>query len=349
MAHGIDQLSEEAKSSFASFGGVKGAAIVGKPSVVPDSKKHAVRIEIQQKFAVRLPAGLGEKVNFVSAFVTHAIDVSGMGLAGDWRLHSSAVVLMFRKPQRGISGLPVRPYDAKKYGHLEFSHVAVCRRKGGWAIEFYGRPWDRIGYTTPLVLVRFWDARDVLKLDDELCALQWLYENGAEGLLDIPALASWGLLPKTDRERDRENMLAKLFASDLDRPRPPLSFREELTYHKFRLRKRFKEIAVGRKTFDPFAAYNRTRIGSRTAEQLAFDVLSRSFHWSERDGVGVARYGFSSGEYDVRVDAATRQFVFEPVKTSVDGETRSLDPAAFPAVSMEEFRGKFDRVFPLYR
>lgn len=181
----------------------------------------------EERYNLDVPQALRNRVR--SVFVKqNRIETPGSDTVRGGRV----LVITFREPQNGITGLPVSTAEERRLRKLAFVHVTIeflpLEIRDAAAGPYLG------GYDERAFRITWWKPRSghrhehekggevVHGICDELSVLAWLSENDLGTLYEIPRAVKDRLLPMRDEDRDRENALALGLV-----PRAPKSFPRE--------------------------------------------------------------------------------------------------------------------------
>src|SRR3989339_2209219 len=171
---------------------------------------------VEERFNLTVPYGLKNQIKRVFVKRNRAQDIV-LGMPLSEYIRNQVLVVVFRNPQGGISGLPVTLAKKHKLQKLGFTHVTIESVPENH-LDHLARPIPG-DYDERHMVIRFWKPKAGHRKDgdkggelvheeyDELSVLEWLYENFLLDLYELPHLVSYDLLPKRDQERYAENAI----------------------------------------------------------------------------------------------------------------------------------------------
>lgn len=243
--------------------------------------------------------------------------------------HSRTLVVVFKKPQNGIRGLPVRKAEAGKLRKLGYTHAVIqaLPEAAKLEVEEYGEGGWRLEFYKPKGGHRKSDERGgelVHDTQDELSVLQFLFESDLRALYECPLLTSWKTLPMTDDERERQNGVANMVQALFGRSgggHPPAS------YHRARLLRRFEKLfSDGEPMADERArerareAFEGTKIGQEVIRRFEAGTFEESsFYVSSDTATAYAIHNAADGQYVVKVVVPERSVEIGLVKRDEHG------------------------------
>ncbi|MFA5130344.1 MAG: hypothetical protein WC477_05535 [Patescibacteria group bacterium] len=317
---------------------------------------RVVAIVAESRIDLTVPNPLKERLKAVFVKTNTETKVYGETV-GETMTRSRVIVLVFKKPQNGISGLPVTPAESRKLRKDGFTHLVItsfpegARDHTDWKIGRYDESGWWVGFYKP----KGGHAHDgekggeiVRDFNSELFILQFLYENDLLALYEVPLIASWGFLPKTDDARENENAAAAAIQTMFGRSE---RFHKEHTYHRARLLECFRDLyREGASDEDELeqkaqAAFVETVIGRTTLQRIdAGTFETRTYYLSDDDRIAYAIHNGSDGQYVVKINRASKSVDVGLTKRDLNGlELMSLyddflTSNRFRQVSHSEFR-----------
>jgi hypothetical protein len=318
------------------------------------AKGKLVAIVTESRVNLTVPEKLktgGIKALFVK--INTATEVVGE-LAGDTAVRSRVLVVVFTRPQNGITGLPVRKNKFLKDGFTHFTITsvpkAVRERQGALSEGHYDESGWKITFYKPTSGHRHADEKGgevVQEFQSELFVLQYLFENGLTALYGVPLIASWNFLPKRDDMREEENAATAAIQIMFGRPG---RLHPEGSYHRVRLMRHFRDLyresasdedELEQKVAEAFA---QTALGENIAQRFEEGTFERRTYYLALDNsVAYATHNTVDGQLVVKIDLRARAVKVGLVKRGINGNALMelyddfLVSQNFRQVSWQEF------------
>lgn len=292
---------------------------------------NVVAIIVESRVDLTVPAALKDRLKAV--FVKANTEVTIYNQAVDQsKLRSRVLVLVFKTPQNGITGLPVTPAEGRKLRKEGYTHVVItsvpegARQREQFNALMEGR-YDESGWWAGFYKPKGGHCHGnekggelVRDFQSELCVLQYLYENDLLALYEVPLLTSWGFLPKTDEAREQENAATAAIQLMLGRPG---RLNAEQTYHRARLLERFRDLyaydeeELEQKVQTAFAA---TVVGNSALQRIEDGTSeARTYYLSADNSLAYAIHNTGDGQYVVKIDLRSKSVDVGLTKCDLNG------------------------------
>ncbi len=296
---------------------------------------NIVSIIAESRVDIPVPAALKDRgVKEVFTKTNSAVELQGESITAEG-FRSRTLVVVFKQPQNGIRGLPVSPAEGRKLRKQGFTHLVItsvpqgARQREGLDALMQGR-YDEsgwwLGFYKPTGGHRHEGQKGgelVCDFQSELFVLQYLCENGLWSLYEVPLIASWKFLPKTDEQREEENAAAEQIQALFGRVQ---RLHEEHTYHYARLFEHFRDMhresAMDETELEARAqaALNDTVIGGlrqRRIEDGSYET--RAYYLALDESMAYSIHNSRQGQMVVKIDLRTRTVEVGLVKQDLNG------------------------------
>ena len=260
-----------------------------------------------------------------------------IGMRQHGRVRSDVLVIVPRPKARQIvgqiSGLPVNDVQAKKLRSCGFTHLTITwipkavRHNLFESEEHQGVTFQERSYRLAFYRPKSGHhcrgdkgGQLVHEVTDELSVMQWLFENGLEGLWDSEYLASSGLLPMHDRERKHLMAVAAQMSTAFG---VTVGAPKQEQFHRARAWARYQQM-FGDQAKDRF---EQTVIGQQVVGNFKSGTLDiQRFYYAPDMMTAVALYNFKGCRWIVEFDLNERK---------VNTETMPVDHHGRPTMAEE--------------